>query len=406
MNILWISNIIFPNVCEKIGLPAPVVGGWMKAGADALIENSPWISLIIAAPYSGSELVYHKIDGISYYLFPSKSKRLNEYFRQIVDKEEPHIIHIHGTEYTHSLAFVDSCGIENVVVSIQGLVSIYAKYYKGGIDSLHPTFRDIIRNDSLKSQQLKMEERGKREKVLLGKIKFVIGRTSWDHAHVLAINPSVSYHFCNETLRSAFYQKSWKLECCERFTIFLSQAHYPIKGLHKVVEAISIVKKRFPNVKVFVAGNDIINKPFYKINGYGQFVRHLMNAYEVNENFEFLGLISENEMAERFEKSHIFICPSSIENSPNSVGEAQLIGVPTIGSYVGGTMDMITHNVTGLLYRFEEVEVLAYYICMLFENDTLCKELSENARLIASQRHDRITNSKKLISIYKSIFSQ
>ena len=54
--------------------------------------------------------------------------------------------------------------------------------------------------------------------------------------------------------------------------------------------------------------------------------------------------------------------PSSIENSPNSLGEAQLLGVPCIASDVGGVTDMIPNKECGIIYRFEEVELLAKHI--------------------------------------------
>ena len=108
-------------------------------------------------------------------------------------------------------------------------------------------------------------------------------------------------------------------------------------------------------------------------------------------------------MAERYSKSHVFVCPSAIENSPNSVGEAQLIGTPVVASYVGGTMDMVEHNYSGLLYRYEETSMLAYNICKLFENSKICERLSKNGKTEAQKRHDKQINASTLYNIYKSI---
>lgn len=47
-------------------------------------------------------------------------------------------------------------------------------------------------------------------------------------------------------------------------------------------------------------------------------------------------------MIEQYLKAHIFVCPSSVENSPNSLGEAQLLGVPCIGSIAGGIPSMLS----------------------------------------------------------------
>ena len=39
MKILWLSNIIFPQLCREIGLNPPVGGGWIQSGAEALIHQ-------------------------------------------------------------------------------------------------------------------------------------------------------------------------------------------------------------------------------------------------------------------------------------------------------------------------------------------------------------------------------
>jgi glycosyltransferase involved in cell wall biosynthesis len=97
------------------------------------------------------------------------------------------------------------------------------------------------------------------------------------------------------------------------------------------------------------------------------------------------------------------VCPSAIENSPNSVGEAQILGVPCLASYVGGTADMMEHGENGLLHRFEEVEMLASNICRIFADDELALKISENARVCAAKRHDGARNASDLYQIYQKM---
>lgn len=49
MKVLWISNIIFPDLCNKLGIAAPVVGGWMQAGAKSLLAKDKSIKLAVAS---------------------------------------------------------------------------------------------------------------------------------------------------------------------------------------------------------------------------------------------------------------------------------------------------------------------------------------------------------------------
>lgn len=411
MKVLWISNIIFPEVCKELNINAPVVEGWMQSGATALIESSADIELAVVSFYKGDRLQIIDKFKIRYYLVPKSSKfydkDLEAYYRRVVDDYIPDIVHIHGTEYTHSLAFVRACGRKNVVVSIQGMVSIYANYYFGGIP-LHIirryiSLRDILRADTLINQQKNMAKRGKCERELIKSIEHIIGRTSWDRSCCWAINPHAKFHFCNETLRDSFYKRKWDYNSCEKHTIFLSQAHYPIKGFHKLIESLPLIIRIYPDTHVYVAGTDFFTRDFLR-NGYSCYINSLIDKNGLREHIHFLGNLQERDMVDQFLKANVFICPSAIENSPNSVGEAQLLGVPCIGSYVGGVMDMIIDGETGFLYRFEETALLAMRVCEIFRDNDLCNRLSEKERKVAALRHSKTHNATALISIYKKIY--
>ena len=305
-----------------------------------------------------------------------------------------------------------ACPSLNYVVSIQGLVSIYARYYFAGLSLPELlksiTFRDIVRFDTLFQARNKYIKHEVLEKEYIRRTRHVIGRTSWDYAHTKAINPSVNYHFCNETLRNGFYtSQKWSFAKKTNYTIFLSQAGKPIKGLHQVLKTVALLKKDFPQIKVRIAGHSITNTVTLmdkiKLSGYGAYIKKLIKQLKLDDQVEFTGSLTEDKMIAEYLNAHLFICPSSIENSPNSLGEAQLLGVPVIASYVGGVPDMVTHGETGLLYRFEEVEMLAEHIRNLLTNAPLTLSLSKNGIIAAEQRHHPTTNLQQMIKIYHSI---
>jgi glycosyltransferase involved in cell wall biosynthesis len=417
MNVLWLSNVLFPDVCNELNIISPSGGGWIYSAAILLTDLNPSIKLAVACLYDGEKLKYVDKYDISYFLIPdaggnqSYNFKLEKYFKEIKLNFKPDIIHIHGTEYPHSLACLKACGSNNVVVSIQGLVSIISKYYFGGILEKevreNRSIRDFIRNDSLLQQQNRMKQRGTYEIELIKSVKHIIGRTSWDSSNSWAINPDATYHFCDETLRPSFHKKRWDIKKCQKHSIFLSQAHYPIKGVQQIIKALPIILKHFPQTKVYVAGNDFMNTPWYRKNGFTIYLEKLMLQTNVSQDkLIFLGTLNENQMAEQYAFSHVFLCPSAIENSPNSVCEAQIVGTPCVASYVGGTMDIIQDEETGLLYRFEEIALLAKQICRIFSNDELAISLSEKANEVALIRHNKIKNSSQLISIYKQIINE
>ena len=414
MRILWITNTLFPDICSELGIKPPVVGGWMYASAKAILTTNKDIELGVAALYKGDEVKQFIVNQITYFLIPTSytnnlyNKNLETHWKEINRIFLPDVVHIHGTEYPHGLAYVNSCGNQNVVISIQGLVSVYAQYYFGGIaikDLLKTiTLRDCIRLDTVFIQRRKMQQKGQLEKAIIKSVDHIIGRTSWDKVHSWATNAQAKYYFCNETLRSGFYNNHWNINNCEAHSIFLSQAHYPIKGLQQVIKALPIILKHYPDTRIYVAGNDFANNRGWRLNGFGKYIRGLMKKNEVTTKIIFTGVLTENEMRNRYLASHVFVCPSSIENSSNSLGEAQLLGVPCVASYVGGIADMVTDGETGLLYRYEEVEMLAAAICHIFANDSFAVKLSLQSREAAMNRHDKLINAMTLNKIYQEIY--
>lgn len=108
-------------------------------------------------------------------------------------------------------------------------------------------------------------------------------------------------------------------------------------------------------------------------------------------------------MCEQYIKSNVFVSASTIENSPNSLGEAMLVGCPVISSDVGGVKNMLIHGVEGFIYQSTAPYMLAYYVKEIFRNKDLAIRFSKNAKIHAVETHNRIENSKRLIRIYNTV---
>ena len=420
MKILWITNPIFPELSRALGHSVPVIGGWMYGLANDLSKTKD-ISLSIATSRPNVKPQQLTIKGIEYILLNGQKvntqydSSLEVEWKKIIEKIKPDLVHIHGIEFAHGLALMKTCPNLNYVISIQGLVSIISKYYVAGMSRKelrkNITLYDILKKSSILQEKRKFEIRGQKiEKEYLDQAKHIIGRTQWDRDHVKTINPYTSYHFCNESLRDEFYNSpKWQLHNKKDHSIFLSQASYPIKGLHQVLHAVYLLRNHYPNLQLRIAGDDITRTDSItdklRLSGYGKYIKGLIKKYNLHSNIRFLGYLDSQAMAQEYLKSHIFICPSSIENSPNSLGEAQILGVPSIASYVGGVPDMINHGENGLLYRFEEIEMLAQLINELFTNNKLAIKLSEGGIKSALKRHDRTVNMQRTLDIYKNIIS-
>jgi len=418
MNVLWVTNVALPEASLLMNEKPVPFGGWFASASSAL-ANEDSVKLSIAFPKNGSsDVVRLKGKKITFYAFPPISEKevkfdkKNIYLKKILGEVKTDIVHIFGTEYPHTLAMVNTCQEEKIVISIQGLMSFISTHCMAGIPvkiQNRFTIRDIIRQDNLKQQKDKFIKRGVFEIEALRKVKHIIGRTSWDRACTSQINPDAEYHFCNETLRDEFYKHTWDIKKCEKHSIFISQGSYPIKGLHFMLEAMPLIIKRFSDVKLYIGGDNITKsdtiKEKLKISSYGKYIKELIDKYDLKNRVVFTGFLDEKQMCKRYLQSHVFVCPSSIENSPNSLGEAMILGLPCVASDVGGVTDLLRHREEGFVYQADAPYMLAHYVCEIFSSKDLALEFSEKAREHAIKTHDIERNTNKLVEIYLNILN-
>ena len=420
MKILWITNQATPDIASDMGVKPGVGGGWMNLLSKQLAEGN---ELTMSFPVANNQSVVTGQAGeIKYYTVPTEKTKLRpstviiEHFKKILTAVQPDVIHIWGTEYVHTYEAVmasEMCGmLDKTVISIQGMVSVYAKHFYCGLskkDFWKPTLRNIIYKNGINRQKNNFVQRGKYEQEALRRVKHVIGRTDWDEACTRQLNASVNYHFCNETLRESFYEHEWCIRQCERHSIFVSQAQYPIKGLHKALEDAAILKSKYPDIHLYTTGLNRMAKglkAYLKMGDYDRFIRQTIKRLNLTENVSFLGALDENAMRKKFLSAQVFVSPSSIENSPNSVGEAMLLGMPVVSSDVGGVKNMLTHEKEGYVYQADAAYMMAYYIDKIFSDDELAVRLGENARKHAMMTHDKEKNFECLLAIYNDIVSQ
>ncbi len=415
MKVLWVNNIAIPKIAKAAGIQSVPVGGWMVKLAD-MISTRDDIELSIAFPYEIE--IEGRIDQISYYSFNTEvnsikvcklggqTRRIEEIIRIV----KPDCIHVFGTEYAHSYVFTEVAKqlgiIKKVVVSIQGMRSVYAKHYEAYLPHSVITgfsIRDIFKGN-IAAGKRRFESIGLLEEETIRSVHHIIGRTDWDRACTSFLNPDAEYHFNNEMLRDSFYSaEPWEYEKCIPHSVFISQATQPLKGLHLAIEAIAILKPFYPDIRLRIAGKSYTQKKAYKRSRYEQYILGLINNYGLNDNVEFTGFLNEEQMVKEYQKCNAFICASSIENSPNSLCEAMVLGVPVVTSFTGGIGNLLQHNVEGYIYQADAYYMLAFYLRKVFENREYAKIMGNNARTKALIRHDVKAIVADLTDIYQKI---
>ena len=313
------------------------------------------------------------------------------------------MLHIFGTEYPHALAAAKAFNRpERTLVGLQGIMSACADAYFADLPEKvikRFTFRDWLKRDNIQEQQEKFALRAEHETQLLRIAGHVTGRTEFDRKAALRVHPSIQYHSMNETMRSNFYEgETWNEENCQPHRIFVSQGNYPLKGLHKVLEALPLIREMYPDVTVHGTWKEKL-----KISSYGKYLLDLMKRNQCTRQVTFLGKLDAEQMKQEYLQANVFVSASSMENSSNSIGEAMLLGVPVVSSRVGGLESLLTDEQDGLFYHFSDEKELARRVMRVFEDKELAEKLSDNGKTRALQTHDPQKNFARLMEIYQEI---
>lgn len=378
MKVLWLCNIVLPEYAEEFALKPTVVEGWLTGMLHQMekkVEIALCFPIIDLWRKKDGELNGHKFYSFSYSDY-EYSTETEERFAEILNDYQPDIVHIWGTEFPHTLAMINSCEkmriLDKVLINIQGLIEPCSQYYLDHISEEYIDEENEL-GDSLRKAQEEFQVRGRYEREALNKVKYVIGRTDWDCAWVKHINSNIIYYCVGEILRDEFYEKrrTWSYEMCEKHSVFVSQAGYAIKGLDYLLRAMPDIIKDYPDAHVYIAGtNPMVNNPRSGyITPYGVFLKNIISELNLQDNVSFLGRLNAKQMIQMYLKANVFVSCSRIENSPNSVCEAAIIGTPIVSSYVGG-IENLAEKITNIyLYQPGVEYMLAFYIKKVFKTD-------------------------------------
>ena len=411
MKILWFTHIPLPDVNRYFGKDAMGTGGWIGALLE-LLKKIPELEIGVATACSHFPSSRFQVDGIDYFIVNQQSQKFRRslfpadnnpvYLKQCVDivnEFKPDLVHIHGTERFFARMISTDMVQCPVVVSIQGIMSAVSEWYRwfGKLplrDVLVASAYDSIKFSGLLWDLRVARQQARREREYFRKGKYFIGRTDWDKAYLSYFNDQAQYFAIHEVMRKPFWHHQWDLDRCKKYRIIFTNTRHPRKGAELLIEAVKLLKHLYPCIELIFIGS----------LGSGAYARYLEKKInDLDGTVKSLGQMHADEIAKELCKAHVFVSASYIDNSPNSIAEAQLVGMPVVSSYTGGVPSMIDDGQTGLFFPTGDIPLLVSRIKTIFENEALSIRLAENARQTAMRRHDPQAVVNAQLAAYHSI---
>lgn len=422
MKILWIVNKPVGALHDKLFGKKATGGLWMEAmleksrsdlSIQTVIVNISNIDKIQKYIYGDHE-VYYTIPGIPNALYDYKSKKAHQYWRTILDTERPDIIELWGTEMPFGIPALEEAGDIPSVIYVQGILDSIGRYYRAGLTPEEirkmRTVRDVLTGTTVDKIQKEYHKRAAIETQLAMMSKNIIVENEWAESYYMRMCRDVQVYKCPLSISNAFFSVNWQADKMQPYTIMCSAANYPIKGLHMLLKALTIVKSYYPDVKLFIPGTPLrpVNsiKSWIKQGGYDKLIHTMINDLDLRDTVSYTGRLTAEGMAKKMAEVNVFVMCSAIENHSSTLKEAMSVGVPCVASYVGGVPEYAHNRENCLLYRFEDYEHLALNLINLFRSQELCCRLSSQSRL--DMKNSREQNDFYQISkeIYQAILNK
>lgn len=416
MKILWFTNTPSLYDADKHHYHG---GGWIESLERLVADQNVTLAVSFLHANDNQKKVNNKT---TYYPIKRKSAKRNPIktvvnnwfgrlsdegfeheFKNVIEDFQPDVIHVFGTEGAFSK--VQTLTDIPVLVHIQGIISPI-------VNALYPVSIskwDFILNRNYFFKNLlgqspafgfeRTKKQASREQNFLENAEFVSGRTHWDKMLTKIFNPDVIYYHIDEVLRPPFYldinPENKRTVPTLRILSTLSPTIY--KGIDVVLKIAQQLQLNtdvnFEWQIVGLCNNDNLVK----------FFENKFKVFHEDLNIRFCGKKNPVELIELMKNSDVFLHPSYIDNSPNSVCEAQIMSLPVIACDVGGVSSIVKHNETGFLVPSNGIFEFTHFLALLSKNEELGMNIGKQARRAAIVRHDKETIIESLFTTYSTL---
>lgn len=410
MRVLWFTNT--PSCYASKGGSIYNGGGWISSLEQEIVKRE---DIELAVSFFMDEQPMKVYRGrTTYYPIPRRKKKIfdtirilmsqkrvetntwgfyEHLFLDVVNDFNPDVIQVFGSEKQFGL--VGRVTKIPVVLHIQGILTLYQDAFLPPFFSwsgwIKQSWNPIKILKAIKGKR-EWELSVYREKEILCNIFHYIGRTNWDFRAVKLFNPYADYYFGSEILRPEFYENVKRVNP-EKLIIVTTISSPPYKGFDLVLNTANILKN--------MIGLDFEWLCFGNITH--NYIEHHIKVCHKDVNVRLMGVATAKEICDIMVNATLYVHTSYIDNSPNSLCESQMIGLPSVVTAVGGVPSLVDDGETGYLVPSNDPYQMAYLIQELYLNREKNMKMGIAAKNVAQKRHSKEKIIRELLKVYNSI---
>lgn len=408
MNIMWITPFYQMEDEESNTVSGPL----KMALADAYPDSVKLT--IVSQPAAGNRektvrenVTYVPVDepfdriGIG----PKEWEKMKAKLLRLIEDAKPDVIQCFGVEWP--FGGIQEYTTVPVVIHLMGFLNIYHPTLqlvtgrngngRHRIISILSAAADRCRRILIPREDTNPEEMANTfERRSMSMNRYFIGRTQWDRNIVKYYAPNAVYFHAAEAIKPTIYRSAgtWQYRRKEKLRLLTISSGDDRKGNEIILRCAALL-------------SDLIGLDFeWHVAGHREFFPKFeehTGIHREDVHVKLIGIIDAQQIVRELQDADFFIHPSVIDNSPNSVCEAQIVGCPVIASNVGGLPQLIDDGVTGFLYPYNEPHTLAFLIGNLYRDAELLKRVSEQESRVSVKRHDPEKIAETMIEIYNTV---
>jgi glycosyltransferase involved in cell wall biosynthesis len=140
-------------------------------------------------------------------------------------------------------------------------------------------------------------------------------------------------------------------------------------------------------------------------------LRKLAEELRVNDKIDFLGQITPQELDQCYQNADVFVLPAVIDAKGDTEGlgvvliEALTYKLPVIATGIGGIVDIIKDNETGILVPEKDADALARALLKVLKDDKYAKMLGEKGYQFVNEKYNWKTITDQIINLFTKTLS-